>query len=453
MSISTQPPSGMRDFLPAEVRRREYVVARIRDAYERHGFAPLETPAMERVEVLTGKYGDEGEQLMFRVLKRGEKLPDLQPGVRPADLVDFALRYDLTVPLARVVAQYANELPRLFRRYQIQPVWRADRPQRGRFREFYQCDVDFVGTTSLMAEVSVIGAVREAMGALGFADFVIRVNDRRVLAGFMELAGVGPGEQGGVFTAIDKLDKIGADGVRRELAERGIGADGIAALDPLLEAGNDDAAATLDGLGARFAGRSSTGADGVASLRALLALLEAEGITLGALRVDPSLARGLSYYTGTIFEVALAGMASSVGGGGRYDGLVGMFRGTPVPAVGFSLGLERLLVLLDERGMLPALPSGATAMVAPLDDAGRAAGLRFARDARAAGVAVEVFPEDARLGKQLKHAESVGIGHVVLIGSREADAGIVLLKDLATGEQAELEPGEAVARLRELTAR
>lgn len=450
-SVSAKPPSGMRDFLPADVVRREHVVRIVKEAYARHGFVPLETPAVERVEALTGKYGDEGDQLMFKILKRGEKLPPLESTTQPSDLTDLALRYDLTVPLARVYACYGGELPRYFKRYQIQPVWRADRPQRGRFREFYQCDVDYVGTRSLLAEVSVIGAVREALVGLGFVDFTIRVNDRRVLAGLMEVAGVASEAQGGVFTAIDKLDKIGVDGVRAELAQRGLGDAQIACLAPLLGEDSDRGdAERLDALDAVFASGSSTGRAGTASLRELFSLLSAEGLTAGKVSFDASLARGLSYYTGTIFEVALEGLASSVGGGGRYDGLIGMFRGDDVPAVGFSLGLERLLVILEDRGMLPALRPGADAMVLWMD-APDTTGfvLDLARQARAAGVRVEVFPEATGLGKQMKYAESIGIRHVAIVGKREAESGRVGLKDLVSGEQTEVAAADLGAALLE----
>lgn len=448
----------MRDFLPADVVRRDYVISRIRAAYESHGFVPLETPSLERIDVLTAKYGDEGDSLIFRVLKRRDALPPLTPETPPDALVDLALRYDLTVPFARVMAEHQHRLPRYFRRYQIQPVWRADRPQKGRFREFYQCDVDYVGTTSLLAEHAVMTAVSDALAALRFDAFTVRLNDRRILSGLMEAAGVPAALHGETLVAIDKLDKIGAEGVARELRERGLDDASIERLQPALRLANPGAeasaapvagAATLDELDALFAdGRSERGAEGVASLRSLLALLADAPLPAGRVLIDVSLARGLGYYTGTIFEIAVDGLAGSMGGGGRYDELVGMFRGQPIPAVGFSLGLERLLVVLDERGMLPELRPGAALLVAPMDDVATGPALRLATQLRAAGISCEVHPEVQKPARIFKYAESAGLRHVALLGTREIDEGIVALKDLVTGEQVALARDDAPNELR-----
>ena len=435
MAISAKPPSGTRDFLPADVMRRRFVVDRIEQAYRRHGFVPLETPTMERLEVLTAKYGEEGEGLIFTVLKRREslKLDELDPDqpIVP-QLSDLALRYDLTVPLARVVAAHSNTLPRFFKRYQIQPVWRADRPQKGRFREFYQCDVDFIGTTSVVAEATVVRAVMDALAALGFDGYTIRVNDRRILTAILTAAGIAEPLHATALVAVDKLDKIGVAGVTAELEERGVAALAASKLLAFLQPGADDAT-TLSALDAAFESQGlPAGQQGVATLRQLLSLLP-QGPPRWV--IDPSLARGLSYYTGPIFEIAVDGLSGSMGGGGRYDELVGMFRGQSVPAVGFSLGLERLLVVMEERGMFPDLALSPDVMIACLSENELAAGMDLAHRMQSAELVVEVYPETAKLGRILQYAEGLGCRFVAIVGSREATAREAGLKDLVTGEQ------------------
>ncbi|MCB9508207.1 MAG: histidine--tRNA ligase [Myxococcales bacterium] len=444
MSVSTKPASGTRDFLPAAVAARRAVVGVVQRVYESYGFVPIETPAFERLEVLTSKYGDEGDQLIFRILKRRDALPALTPELRPDDLTDLALRYDLTVPLARVVAANFASLPKFFKRYQVQTVWRADRPQRGRFREFYQCDVDYTGTTSLIAEHTVIAAASEALASLGFSAFEIRLNDRRVLTGALELCGISPALHGATLTAVDKLDKVGISGVRDELAALGLGESTIDALAATLLGGGGRA--RLDELAARFADGSPTGAAGAKTLQDLFAMIDAAPVS-GSVEFDPTLARGLSYYTGPIFEIRVPDLAGSIGGGGRYDGLIGMFRGSPVPAVGFSLGLERILVIMEERGMLPSEPTAAEVVVAVADEGLQSLALRHAAAVRAAGLRAEVYPELTKLGKQLSYAESVGAQWVIIVGKREADAGVVALKNMATGDQSVYPLGDAVAAM------
>jgi histidyl-tRNA synthetase len=452
MSASTKPASGFRDFLPPEIRRREHVIRVVREVYDAYGFDPLETPAVERLDVLLGKYGDEGDQLMFAVAKRGESLVEGVAGLRPAagdagtDLApaairnavcDGALRYDLTVPLARVVAEHQGKLPRLFKRYQIQTVWRADRPQKGRYREFFQCDVDVVGSSSRTVEVEVCSAVAEVLARLGFADFRIVVNHRGILAGIIEAAGVPAELEGAVFVAIDKLDKVGVDGVLKELAARGVSADSAARLATLLtpvEGGNDAELARLRA----FLGGSERGRAGLADLEGFLALAAASPAA-ARLAVDPSLARGLSYYTGCVFEIRVPDLSGSLGGGGRYDGLVGMFLGRDVPACGFSIGLERVLVVMEERGLFPEDAAAADVLVARFDDAESARlALGLASDLRAAGLRVLLHDEPAKLGKQFQDADARGIGVVALVGSDEAGRGAVALKHLRTGEKAEV---------------
>ena len=412
----------MRDFLPQDVRRRAHVIGVIEEIYRGYGFQPLETPALENIETLTGKYGEEGNQLIFKVLRRGEH--------ESTGETDLALRYDLTVPLARVVAEHRSGLPRFFKRYQIQPVWRADRPARGRFREFYQCDVDAIGSRSVVVEAELCAAVSDILQRLGFADFVVRVNHRALLSGLLDVSGVPPGAHGAALVALDKLDKIGPDGVRGELDARGIPGEAAGRLLELFAAPLElaQAGAVLDG--------HPAGSAAVADLRRILELSAATSAG-PHLRFDPSLARGLSYYTGAIMEIAVPDLAGSLGGGGRYDGLIGMFLGEDVPACGFSLGLERILVVMTERDMFPAHVHAAPAdiLVTLFDEPGAADTLRLARDLRAAGLRVEVYPEPDRLGKQFKYAAASGIGRVAVFGGDERARGVVTIKDMQTGAQ------------------
>jgi len=443
MAISTKPPSGTRDFLPDDIARRTHVVDIIRGTYEAHGFVPLETPTMERLDVLTGKYGAEGDQLMFRVLKRRDNLPPLDATTDVSTLTDLGLRYDLTVPLARVVAAHAGRLPRFFKRYQIQPVWRADRPQRGRFREFYQCDVDYLGTTSSLAEASVIGAITDALGALGFGDVRVRLNDRRILRGMMETASIPEESRSAVLTIIDKIDKILVDGVTSELRDAGLSETQISQLAPALLSSDEIVDLSIDAsrqriihLRAHFEGHSDCGLAGCDALSDLLDLIEAAPPSSGAVVVDPSLARGLSYYTGPIFEVAVDDLPGSIGGGGRYDKLIGMFRNQDIPAVGFSLGLERILVVMEERGMFPPLSTHDDIMFLPIDATGQAHALRAAQIARSVGARTSIYPDLAKLGKQIQYAESLNVPLVGICGEREAREGCVGIKRLSDGTQA-----------------
>jgi histidyl-tRNA synthetase len=426
MAQRTEPARGMRDFLPADIRRREYVIGVIKRVYERYGFEPLETPAVENIETLLGKYGEEGNQLIFKILKRGEHEATGQ--------ADLALRYDLTVPLARVVAQYQSKLPRLFKRYQIQPVWRADRPARGRFREFYQCDVDALGSTSPAVEAELCAAVSDALTELGFHDFVIRINHRELLTAILSHAGVGAHQHGDALIALDKLDKIGPQGVDAELANRGIEEQARNALLQVFLSETDDAD-RLTRVGA-FVSRDETGHRAVANLQAIIGLT-AHTSAAGKLRFDPSLARGLSYYTGAIMEINVADLAGSLGGGGRYDNLVGMFLGQNIPASGFSLGLERILVVMGERSMFPPTlaTTPADVMIATFDATAASAAIRVAAILRAAGLRVLVYPDAEKIGKQIKYADSRGIPFVALLGEDEIKAGSVTVKNLSAQTQ------------------
>ncbi|MBI5548846.1 MAG: histidine--tRNA ligase [Deltaproteobacteria bacterium] len=438
--LNTAPPKGSRDFLPGDVRRREHVLSVVRRVYSRYGFEPLETPTMERLETLLGKYGDEGDQLIFRVLHRGETLRSVLAAgktIEERDLADSGLRYDLTVPLARVYAEHQAELPRFFKRYQIQPVWRADRPAKGRFREFYQCDVDIIGSDSLVCEVEVTSALSEVLDELGFKDAVIRLNHRDLLSGLIEASGIPKELEITAITALDKLDKIGAEGVQKELEGRGVTTAAAQAL--LQKAALAATATSNDSLLAALAEAvkgSTAGEKGVAELRQLLAYA-ASAPCRSHLKVDASLARGLSYYTGPIFEIQVPDLAGSLGGGGRYDNLIGMFLGRRVPAVGFSLGLERILVVMEERKMFPPLDAGAEVMVLRVEEATTPETLKVASALRAAGISTELYPNVDKLGRQFQYAAERGAKLAVFIGARERDAGTVAVKVLATQQQSE----------------
>jgi histidyl-tRNA synthetase len=430
----------MRDFLPDDVRRRAHVIGIIARVYERYGFEPLETPAVENLETLLGKYGDEGNQLIFKILKRGEHEASGQ--------ADLALRYDLTVPLARVIAHHQAKLPRLFKRYQIQPVWRADRPARGRFREFYQCDVDALGSTSPAIEAELCAAVSDALVELGFTDFVIRLNHRQLLASILTACGVPPALHGSALVAVDKLDKIGPDGVAAELRDRGVADDADAALLRAFKA-EETPASELARLEA-FVSGDAAGTSAVDNLRQIVALAAGTKAE-GRIHVDPALARGLSYYTGAIMEIAVADLAGSLGGGGRYDNLVGMFLGQEVPACGFSLGLERILVVMGERNMFPpALArSAADVMVSVFDQKDLGYAVTVAGRLRADGLRVLVYPDADKIGKQIKYADSRGIPFVALLGSNEVAAGTVTVKDLKAQTQNTYDQGAAGGQIRQ----
>lgn len=436
--ISTKPPSGMRDFLPAELLRRRHVIAIIQRIYEAHGFVPLETPTIEHLTTLLGKYGDEGDQLLYRLLHKRDSLrrpleQALAEGRLPeeGELADQGLRYDLTVPLARVVAQY-GELPKFFKRYQIQPVWRGDRPGKGRFREFYQCDVDITGTRSRIAEAEVCSAVAGVLDELGFSDYAIRLNHRELLRAIIRAAGIAPEAEATALVAVDKLDKIGRDGVLAELEQRGIAwGSAIRLLAILGSAGNSNA----DELAGLSAVVDDEGKRAIAELAELIELC-AHNPAGPRLQVRPDLARGLSYYTGPIFEIAVADLAGSLGGGGRYDELIGMFGRQPVPAVGFSLGLERILVVMEQRGMFPKLALGADLLLCWMG-VREPEVLRVATVLRAQGLRVEVFPEQAKLGKQLQYADAPGVEarFVGILGESEIQAGTLTVKHLVSGRQ------------------
>lgn len=420
--VSAQPPKGTRDYLPVAVRQRQYAISIIRQVYEAHGFEPLETPALERLDALSGKYGEEGDQLMFKVLLRGQPLVQgieqaaahlAQPGAliegrsgktapgAAALLADLGLRYDLTVPLARAYAAHQAALPAVFKRYQIQPVWRADTPGKGRYREFYQCDLDVVGSTSMLVEAEVAGAAVECLSRLGFEEFNLRANHRGLLKALVEKAGLGLHQEVDAITAIDKLDKVGVEGVERELAERNVGEGPRRALLGLIA--GDEGGATLERV-ADFLRGHAAGERAVAELRQFLEL-SADTPAGARVRFDVSLARGLGYYTGTIFELVSPRFGGSIGGGGRYDGLIGLFLGREVPACGFALGFERLLLLMEEAGLFPPGLGALDLMLGATSDAEGAALLRVSRELRAAGLTVSMSPRPEKPAKLRKAAE------------------------------------------------
>ena len=448
----------MRDFLPSDVRKRDYVIGIIKEVYESFGFEPLETPAVENLETLMGKYGDEGNQLIFRILKRGEKLrQETGDGRQENDvsglsspdsrLADLALRYDLTVPLARVVANRKNDIPKFFKRYQIQPVWRADRPARGRFREFYQCDVDAIGSSSMIVEAELINSVSEILTRLGFKDFVVRINHREILADILDTAGVSSDLHGDALVAIDKLDKIGADGVAAELAQRGVTEDAARILLDIFEQTQKIVGEGKD-VNRTIVGNliNIVSNDVLTQIGQILKCADGAPI-----QIDPSLARGLSYYTGTIMEINVPDLAGSLGGGGRYDGLIGMFGKEQIPACGFSLGLERILVVMEERGMFPAEiadSAPADVMMTIWNDESIPESLKLANELRSNDVRVTVYPEPDKFGKQMKYADAIKVPFVCIVGENELAAGKVKLKNMKSGEEALVSSTEAVDFIR-----
>ena len=452
----TNPARGMRDFLPADVRKREYVIGIIKEVYESYGYEPLETPAVENIDTLMGKYGEEGNQLVFKILKRGEKLRDelaeFGELTEPENsrnsansvnsLTDLALRYDLTVPLARVVADRRNELPKFFKRYQIQPVWRADRPARGRYREFYQCDVDSIGSSSVIVEAELISAVSAILKRLGFQDFKIRINHREVLSDILDTAGVPTEKQGEALVAIDKLDKIGSGGVAKELVERGINAKAAEILTEIF-----DQTRKISEEGKEVNRTIVSNLINIVSNEVLTEIGQILRLAAESpVQIDPSLARGLSYYTGTIMEINVPDLAGSLGGGGRYDGLIGMFGKEQIPACGFSLGLERILVVMDERGMFPpeiADSTPADVLVTLWSEETAAESLKLASELRSAGLRVTVYPEPDKFGKQMKYADSIRVPYVCILGESEIAEGKVTVKNMKTGEQETIERDRA----------
>lgn len=434
--------------------RRQYLFRTIEEGFRESGFQPIETPSMEQLSTLMGKYGEEGDRLIFKVLNSGDFLKK----IRHADLSEVgalqvapkiaekALRYDLTVPFARFVVEHQNEIPFPFKRYQIQPVWRADRPQKGRYREFWQCDADTIGSDSLWNEVELLRIFDRTLTRLGIEHFTIHVNDRRILAGVAEK--MGEKERLTELTiAVDKLDKIGEEGVKQELKDRGFAVDDAEILEALFRSadpGNSDPLKDIEGL----IQDSQQGSEGVGSCRSLFHRLEHLDTSNARFRFDPTLARGLDYYTGAIFEVTIDDLEmGSIGGGGRYDDLTGIFGMEGVSGVGISFGAERIYDALEELGLFPE-EAGDTVDVLFTNFGENATfeSMRLADGLRKDGFSVDVYPDPVKLKKQMKYADRRGTRFVAMIGEEELENGKVAVRDMRTGEQTEV-PREGLREL------
>ncbi len=450
-------PKGTRDFGPEQMRKRLFIFDTIRQTFRRFGFQPLETPSMENLSTLMGKYGDEGDQLLFKILNSGDFAAeltelDISSGYKKLTpkIAEKGLRYDLTVPFARYVVMNRNNLAMPFKRYQMQPVWRADRPQKGRYREFYQCDADVVGTDSLLCEAEIVLMIHEVFRNLGIQDFTLKVNNRKILAGIAEVIGA-PGQEGILSVAIDKLDKIGKDNVLDELRERGFSIETITQLEPIFTE-TTDLTSTLQHL-KNWLSQSQTAQAGIGELNEMLVLTEQYGLTDSKLQLDVTLARGLSYYTGAIFEVKANGRdgvpvsIGSVSGGGRYDNLTGAFGMPGLSGVGISFGVDRIYDVMDELGLFEVSNGQDTrVLIIPFDSEARAVALPLLTKLRQADVAAEVYPDLAKVKKMLDYANARSIPYVVLIGSEEVQTGQLSVKNMVTGEQQKLS-AEAVLLL------
>ncbi len=438
-------PKGTRDFLPVHVARRNYIFNTIQSVFKNYGFSPIETPSFELSSTLMGKYGEEGDRLIFRILNSGDKMKKADVDALAADnlprfansLADKALRYDLTVPFARFVVQHQNELTFPFKRYQIQPVWRADRPQHGRYQEFYQCDADVVGSDSLLYEVDFVQLFDEVLYALQIPNFTIKINNRKILSGIAEITG----EHDKLITitvAIDKLDKIGKEGVIKELQDKGVSAEAIKAIQPLLslQGNNEELLAFMT----HFLASSSIGTQGIEELQFVLDKVNLLGLKRAKLEFDVTLARGLNYYTGAIFEVKANGVKmGSICGGGRYDDLTGLFGMSGLSGVGISFGADRIYDVLTELDLFPKeVDEGLEVLFVNFGEKEADAALQLIKQLRENGVSSEIYPESAKLKKQFKYADDKGVNFTAIIGESELANGSVVLKNMTTGEQQEL---------------
>ena len=427
-------PKGTRDFSPAEMMRRTYIFETIKSVFRTYGFAPLETPAMENLSTLLGKYGDEGDKLLFKILNSGDYAAGLDDEqLRTASKIcEKGLRYDLTVPFARYIVQHQSEIALPFKRYQIQPVWRADRPQKGRYREFYQCDVDVIGSRSLINEVELIEIVERVFGKLGI-NVTLKMNNRKILYGIAEAIGHAD-KMMDITVAIDKLEKIGIDNVRAELSERGLEQEAIDRLQPILELSGSNSE-KLNKL-RDVISCSETGLKGIAEMEEIFGYVEALGLNL-PIELDLSLARGLNYYTGAIFEVKAMDYAiGSICGGGRYDDLTGIFGMPDTSGVGISFGADRIYDVMTGLNLFPEEVDFSTKVLfVNLGEQERMAAMRIMRTLRDSGVATEIYPEPAKMKKQMEYANRRSIPYVVIIGSNELQNGQATVKNMRTGEQ------------------
>ncbi|MCS6794431.1 MAG: histidine--tRNA ligase [Raineya sp.] len=436
-------PRGTRDYTPAMMLRRNYIISHIKEVFEKFGFLPLETPAMENLSVLMGKYGEEGDQLLYKILNQGDFLKNVQPEdlkkgskLFALQIAEKGLRYDLTVPFARFVVMNQHDLAFPFKRYQIQPVWRGDAPQKGRYREFYQCDADVVGTNSLICEAEIILMMNEVLGKrLGIQGFEIKINHRKILAGIAEKIGA-EGKENELCVAIDKLDKIGKEKVEQELLQRGFSENNIQALQPIFDvpANNEAKIQFLED----FLQNSAVGSEGIADLKQIFEYLQLfDSQTSFPVVVDITLARGLSYYTGAIFEVKVKNSAvGSISGGGRYDNLTGTFGLQGMAGVGFSFGLDRIYDVLEEQNLFPAQTQSTTQMLfTNFDKESEKFVLPLLKKLRDAGYKAEIYPQSTKLDKQFKYADKKQIPFVLVAGSEEMKNNEISVKNMQTGEQ------------------
>jgi len=455
-SIKPSVPKGTRDFSPTEMARRNFIFDTIKAVFRKCGYQQIETPSMENLSTLMGKYGDEGDKLIFKILNSGDYLAKVDPQKLAAqnvqaltpDISEKALRYDLTVPFARYVVMHQHEITFPFKRFQVQPVWRAHRPQKGRYREFFQCDADVVGSNSLLNEAEFILIYDEALSKLGLKDFSVKINNRKILSGIAEV--VNKADQIVDMTvAIDKLDKIGLDGVTKELLERGFTAENIEQIKPiiLLEGSTEEKIASLRGVLAS----STIGLKGCDELETVFNYLKSFKLQKAKVELDITLARGLNYYTGAIFEVKTNEVQmGSIGGGGRYDDLTGMFGLKGLTGVGISFGADRIYDVLEELKLFPEETSQSTrVLICPFDAEGETYALPLLQQLRNGGVNAELYPAGAKVKKQLDYANNKHIPYVVMIGSDEMQSGLLSLKEMQSGKQEKLSAQQIVERLTE----
>lgn len=450
---------GTRDFSPQEMIKRNYIFDTIKTVFKKYGYSEIQTPTMENLSTLTGKYGDEGDKLIFKILNSGDFLSKAKPellatansNALTSSISEKALRYDLTVPFARYVVMHQNDISLPFKRFQIQPVWRADRPQKGRYREFYQCDVDVVGSDSLLNEAEFVLIYQEALSNLGLKDFTIKLNNRKILSGIAEIIGK-PELIIDMTVAIDKLDKIGLDGVSKELLERGFTEGDLEKLKPviLLKGNNEE---KLESLRTVLAD-SPTGMNGIAEIETVFKYLNGLLQTTPELRpdleLDITLARGLNYYTGCIFEVKTNEAAmGSIGGGGRYDDLTGMFGLKNLTGVGISFGADRIYDVLLELNLFPeSVAAGTKVLISNFDEAAELYALPIVQQLRNANIAAELYPSAAKLKKQMSYADDKNIPYVILIGSDELESGLLTLKDMNSGVQEKLALNDIIEKIK-----
>lgn len=438
-------PKGTRDFLPNEVAKRDFIFDTMRRSFELYGFAPIETPSVELATTLLGKYGEEGDRLIFKILNSGEKVKkaDLE-ALKSGNLARFsnsiadkALRYDLTVPFARFVVQHQNDLSFPFKRYQIQPVWRADRPQHGRYQEFHQCDADVVGSDSLLHEVDFVLLFDEILTNLAIPDFTIKINNRKILSGIAEISGESD-KLIQITVAIDKLDKIGVDGVVAELKAKDLSENALKQIEPLFRI-SGDTESRLQEMKA-YLNSSAIGLKGIEELEFVLNRVKTLGLRSAKLEFDVTLARGLNYYTGAIFEVKADGVnMGSICGGGRYDDLTGVFGMNNMSGVGISFGADRIYDILNELNLFPeTVANELDLLFVNFGEEEESHCLSLVHKLRAEGVSCELYPTAAKLKKQMKYANDRGVKNVALVGKTEIDNEIIQLKNMTTGEQVEL---------------